>query len=82
MINRKLSYGGKELHEMTKEELKKQIETNKKRMVRNHLFVAVMTGVSLFAFPPAALFTLGVGVVRRNWMIENNKEIQKKLTNR
>ena len=81
-MNRKLSYDGKELHEMTQEKLKEQAETNKKRIVRNNLFVATITGVSLFAFPPAALLTLGVGVVRRNWILENNKEIQKELNNK
>ena len=29
-MNRKLSYEGKKLHEMTQEELKEQVETNKK----------------------------------------------------
>lgn len=29
-MNRKLSYDGKKLHEMTQEELKEQVETNKK----------------------------------------------------
>lgn len=28
-MNRKLSYDGKKLHEMTQEELKEQVETNK-----------------------------------------------------
>lgn len=81
-MNRKLSYDGKELHEMTQEKLKEQVETNKKRIVCNNLFVTTITGVSLFACPPAALLTLGVGVVRRNWILENNKEIQKELNNR
>lgn len=81
-MNRKLSYAGIELHEMTQEELKKKAETNKKQIVRNNLSVATITGVSLFAFPPAELLTLGVGVVRRNWILENNKEIQKELNNR
>lgn len=81
-MNRKLFYEGKELYEITQEELKERVETNKKRIVCNNLFVATITGVSLFACPPAALFTLGVGVVRRNWILKNNKEIQKQLNNR
>ena len=81
-MNRKLFYEGKELYEITQEELKERVETNKKRIVCNNLFVATITGVSLFACPSAALFTLGVGVVRRNWILKNNKEIQKQLNNR
>ena len=53
-MNRKLSYDGKNLHEMTQEELKEQVETNpKKRIVRNNLFVATITGVSFFTFSPS-----------------------------
>lgn len=81
-MNKNLSYDGKKLHEMTQEELKDQVETNKKRIACNNLFVVTIVGISLFAFPLAALFTLGVGVVRRNWILENNKEIQKELNNR
>lgn len=81
-MNRKLSYNGKELHEMTQEELKQQVESNEKRIVRNNLFVATITGVSLFAFPPAVLLTLSVGIVRRSWILENNKAIQEELGNR
>lgn len=81
-MNRKLSYDGKELHEMALEELRLQLVVNKERIVRNNLFIALITGVSLFAWPPATLITLGGGVVRRNWILENNKKIQKELTNR
>ena len=52
-MNRKLSYDGKKLREMTQEELKEQVETKKKRIVRNNLFVATITGVSLFTFSPS-----------------------------
>lgn len=52
-MNRKLSYDGKKLREMTQEELKEQVETKKKRIVRNNLFVATITRVSLFTFSPS-----------------------------
>lgn len=78
-MNRKLYYNGKEVHDMTVEELTRQLETNKKRITTNNLFVAIITGISLIACAPAAILVIIVGVLRRNWLLENNKVLQEEL---
>ena len=69
-MNRKLSYDGKELHEMIPEELRLQLVVNKERIARNNLFITLITGVSLFACLLVALLTLGGGVIDSNF--QNN----------
>ncbi len=81
-MNRNLSYDGKNVHEMTAEELKRQLEINKKRMTGNMLVVIVVTGVSLIACAPAAILVIVIGILRRNWMLENNAILQEELNKR
>ena len=79
-MNRNLSYGGKNVHEMTAEELKRQLEINKKRMTGNKLVMVVITGATLSA--PVAVLVIAIGVLRRNWLLENNAVLQEELNKR
>ncbi len=81
-MNRNLSYDGKNVHEMTAEELRRQLEINKKRMTGNKLVIIVVTGVSLIACAPVAILVIVIGILRRNWMLENNAVLQEELNKR
>lgn len=81
-MNRKLSYNGKEVHEMNKDELRNQLEINKRRMANNKICVILITGVSLVACAPVAIAVIIIGVLRRNWILENNQVLQEELNKR
>ena len=81
-MNRNLSYGGKNVHEMTAEELKRQLEINKKIMTGNKLVMVVITGATLIACAPVAVLVIAIGVLRRNWLLENNAVLQEELNKR
>lgn len=81
-MNRNLSYGEKSVHEMTAEELKRQLEINKKRMTANKLVMVVITGATLIACAPVAVLVIAIGVLRRNWLLENNAVLQEELNKR
>ena len=81
-MNRNLSYGGENVHEMTAEELKRQLEINKKRMTGNKLVMVVITGATLIACAPVAVLVIAIGVLRRNWLLENNAVLQEELNKR
>ena len=81
-MNRKLSYNGKTIQEMTKMELQEQLETNKKRsMVRAGAFGAF----SLLTFatvPVLGIVPLGIGVITAHWLRQNNEVIKEEINKR
>lgn len=81
-MNRKLSYNGKSVHEMTAEELRQQLAINRKRMTNNKLVMVVVAGISLIPCPPAAILIIVIGILRRNWLLENNAALQNELDKR
>lgn len=81
-MNRKLSYNGKSVHEMTAEELRQQLAINRKRMTNNKLVIVVVAGISLIPCPPAAILIIVIGILRRNWLLENNAALQNELDKR
>lgn len=81
-MNRKLSYKGKELSQMSKEELVEQMEKNKRRMFGNHLFLGSVSVAAFIAFLPAVIVTVGVGAVRTYWLLQNNQAIEEQLSKR
>ncbi len=81
-MNRNLSYNGKSVSEMTAEELRQQLAINKKRMTGNKLVMVVVAGVSLLPCPPAAILAIVIGILRRNWLLENNAVLQEELNKR
>lgn len=81
-MDRKLSYNGKRVSEMTAEELRQQLVINKKRMTMNKMVMVVAAGVSLIPCPPAAILVIVIGILRRNWLLENNTVLQEELDKR
>lgn len=81
-MNRKLSYNGKTLSQMTKQELEAQYETNKKRLVARSGFLGGVGVLACFVMPVLAVGPLAAGAVTGNWLIENNKAIKEELEKR
>lgn len=81
-MNRKLSYNGKELKEMTRSELENQVVTNKKRIVGNNIFLVAVAVASLFVTPPLSLVPIGIGVLRTYWLCEDNNAIKDEISRR
>lgn len=81
-MNNELKYSGKTLDKMTSAELEEQYDINNKRIVGNGAFLGAVTGISLFAFPPAAVATLGIGVFRTYYIKRNNRLIEEEANNR
>lgn len=67
---------------MSDSELEERYSLNKRRMIGNNAFLGTITGISLFAYPPAALATLGVSVFRTYHISKNNKLLEKEANDR
>ena len=81
-MNRKLSYNGKGLEEMTQSELEKQVVTNKKRIVGNNIFLGTVAVASLFVALPLFLVPIGIGLLKTYWLCENNNAINNEIGRR
>lgn len=81
-MNNELKYSGKTLEQMTSSELEEQYDMNNKRIIGNGAFLGAVTGISLFAFPPVAVATLGVGAFRTYFIKRNNKLIEEEAHDR
>ena len=81
-MNNELKYNEKTLDKMKSLELKEQYDINNKRIVGNVAFLGAVTGISLFAFPPAAVATLGIGAFRTYYIKRNNRLIEEEANNR
>ena len=81
-MNNELKYNGKALDQMTSSELEEQYDMNNKRIIGNGVFLGAVTGISLFAFPPVAVATLGVGAFRTYYIKRNNRLIEEEANNR
>ena len=80
-MNNELKYNEKTLDKMKSLELKEQYDINNKRIVGNVAFLGAVTGISLFAFPPAAVATLGIGAFRTYYIKRNNRLIEEEANN-
>lgn len=81
-MNRKLSYNGKTLNQMTKQELEAQYEANQKRLVARSTFLGGVGVLACLAMPILAVAPVAVGAVTGNWIVENNKAIKEELEKR
>ena len=81
-MNNELKYNGKALDQMTSSELEEQYDMNNKRIIGKGAFLGAVTGISLFAFPPVAVATLGVGAFRTYYIKRNNRLIEEEANNR
>ncbi len=81
-MNRKLSYNGKTLEQMTTEELKHQCRVNRTRFkIRTIFFIAILF-LSFFIVPFALPIIGAIEVVTTFWLLQNNKAIQVELGKR
>ena len=81
-MNRELKYNGKTLNQMTSSELEEQYDMNNKRIIGNGAVLGAITGISLLAFPPAAIAILGVGAFRTYYIKRNNDLIEQEANER
>lgn len=81
-MNRKLSYNGKELYQMTISELEAQLKTNQTRMLIRSLFLLLVTLAAGFAMPILVVFPIAVLLITDYWLLQNNKEIRREIERR
>ena len=81
-MNRKLSYNGKELYQMSVDELKAQLKINQFRLKERA--ICFLIGALLLAFVNPFLATIPIIIllITRYWLLENNNEIQKEINKR
>lgn len=81
-MNRKLSYNGKSIQEMTKMELQEQLETNKKRSIVRAGAFGAFSLLAFAAVPPLGIVPLGIGVITAHWLRQNNEAIKEEIDKR
>lgn len=81
-MNRKLSYNGKELYQMSVDELKAQLKINQFRLKERA--ICFLIGALLLAFVNLflAIIPIIILLITRYWLLENNNEIQKEINKR
>ena len=81
-MNRKLSYNGKTLDQMTTEELKRQCRVNRTRLKIRLIFWIAILVLTFFVLPFALPIIGAIAAVTTFWLLQNNKEIQLELGRR
>ena len=81
-MNRKLSYNGKTLEEMTTEELKRQCRVNRTRLKIRLIFWIAILVLTFFILPFALPIIGAIATVTTFWLLQNNKAIQYELSKR
>lgn len=81
-MNRKLSYNGKELYQMTINELERQLKTNQSRIIVRSIFLLLVTLVAGFIMPILTIFPILVLVITDYWLLQNNYEIKQEIDRR
>ena len=81
-MKRKLSYNGKELWQMSTDELKAQLKINQLRLKERA--ICFLLGALLLAFvnPFLAIIPIAILLITRYWLLQNNHEIQKEIGKR
>lgn len=81
-MNRKLSYNGKELYQMTINELERQLKTNQIRIIVRSIFLLLVTFVAGFIMPILTIFPILVLVITDYWLLQNNYAIKQEINRR
>ena len=81
-MNRKLSYNGKTLDQMTTEELKRQCKVNRTRLKIRLIFWIAILVLTFFVLPFALPIIGAIAAVTTFWLLQNNKAIQYELSKR
>lgn len=81
-MSRKLSYNGKELHQMSTDELKAQLKINQYRLKERA--ICFLVGALLLAFinPVLSIIPIVILLITRYWLLQNNKEIKIEIKKR
>lgn len=81
-MNRILKYRGKNIKEMTLNELENQYKMNKLRFIYRTIFF-VLISISIIIYEPlASIIPIALAGVTGYWSIENNNVIKKEIENR
>ena len=81
-MNRKFSYNGIELYQMTISQLEEQLKVNQKRIIVRSLFLLLVTLAAGFTMPILVIFPIAVLVITDYWILQNNKEIKREIERR
>ena len=81
-MNRKLSYKGIELYQMTISQLEEQLKINQKRIIVRSLFLLLVTLAAGFTMPILVIFPIAVLIITDYWILQNNKEIKREIERR
>ena len=81
-MNRKLSYNGIELYQMTISQLEEQLKVNQKRIIVRSLFLLLVTLAACFTMPILVIFPIVVLIITDYWILQNNKEIRREIEKR
>ena len=81
-MNRKLSYNGKELWQMSISELEAQVKTNKSRILLRSMFLLLVTLVAGGSMPILVIFPIAILLITDYWLLQNNKAIHDEINRR
>ncbi len=81
-MKRVLTYRGLTLRQMSRTDLRMQLETNRDRLrVRLGVF-AVLGAATLLTQPVIGLFVLTIGALTTCWLLQNNAALRRELEER
>ena len=81
-MNRKLSYNGIELYQMTISQLEEQLKVNEKSIIVRSLLLLLVTLAGGFTMPILVIFPIVVLIITDYWILQNNKEIRREIEKR
>ncbi len=81
-MDRKLVYNGKEINQMSKEELENQLKINKERIKMRNLFFLSIIFILILIYPLIAIFPFIICLITTYWLLQNNDEIEKEINQR
>lgn len=81
-MKRELTYGRLTLKQMSRTDLRTQLETNRYWLrVRTGILTALGMA-TLFVQPAVGIFVLSVGALTGRWLLQNNAAIRRELNER
>lgn len=81
-MNRKLSYNGKELHQMSVDELKAQLKINQLRLKERAICFLIGAMLLAFVHPVLAVIPIVILLITRYWLLQNNNAIREEINRR
>ena len=82
IMNRKLSYNGKELHQMSVDELKAQLKINQLRLKERAICFLIGAMLLAFVHPVLAVIPIVILLITRYWLLQNNNAIREEINRR